>query len=216
MRFLYYSKEKGEETFRKVLMINGSPDVKGCIHTAFLEAATIFEEAGIESEEIIVGPKDIRGCIGCRKCKTTGRCIFDDLVNETLPKLKEAQGVILGSPVYYGNPNGTLLSFIQRLFYSSPDDLHMKVGASVVSCRRGGNSATFEALNQFFGISGMPIAPSSYWNDIHGYTSDDVYDDEEGVETIHNLAYNMIYMMQAIANTPKPEIKKKKFTNFIR
>lgn len=200
----------------KVLMINGSPDVKGCIHTAFVEASKIFAEEGIETEEIIVGPKDIRGCIACHHCKSAGKCIFNDLVNETAPKLEEANGIILGSPVYYGNPNGTLLSFVQRLFYSTTANLHMKVGASVVSCRRGGNSATFESLNQFFGISGMPIAPSSYWNDVHGYTSDDVYKDEEGLETIHNLAKNMAFMMKAIQEKEKPHMKKEKFTDFIR
>lgn len=200
----------------KVLMINGSPDVKGCIHTAFVEASKIFAEEGIETEEIIVGPKDIRGCIACDHCKRAGKCIFNDLVNETAPKLEEANGIILGSPVYYGNPNGTLLSFVQRLLYSTTADLHMKVGASVVSCRRGGNSATFESLNQFFGISGMPIAPSSYWNDVHGFTGDDVYKDEEGLETIHNLAKNMAFMMKAIQEKEKPHMKKEKFTNFIR
>lgn len=201
----------------KVLMINGSPDVKGCIHTAFDEASKIFHEEGIETKEIFVGSKDIRGCIACRHCKKTGRCIFDDLVNQVAPELEEANGIILGSPVYYGNPNGTLLSFVQRLFYSTTIDLHMKVGASVVSCRRGGNSATFTSLNQFFGISGMPIAPSSYWNDVHGYTSDDVYKDEEGLQTIHNLAKNMSFMMKAIAlQEDKPTMTKEKYTNFIR
>ena len=164
-----------------------------------------------------MGSKDIRGCIACRHCKKTGRCIFDDLVNQVAPELEEANGIILGSPVYYGNPNGTLLSFVQRLFYSTTTDLHMKVGASVVSCRRGGNSATFTSLNQFFGISGMPIAPSSYWNDVHGYTSDDVYKDEEGLQTIHNLAKNMSFMMKAIApQEDKPTMTKEKYTNFIR
>ena len=150
----------------KVLMINGSPDPKGCIHAAMMIAKEVFESRGVECEEIIVGNKDIRGCIGCRTCKTNGKCVFHDLVNETSLKLKEADGLILGSPVYYGNPNGTLLSFVQRLFYSCGCDLHMKVGASIVSCRRGGNSATFESLNQFFGISGMPTVPSTYWK--HG------------------------------------------------
>ena len=117
----------------KVLMINGSPDPKGCIHAAMMIAKEVFESRGVECEEIIVGNKDIRGCIVCRTCKTNGKCVFHDLVNETSPKLKEADGLILGSPVYYGNPNGTLLSFVQRLFYSCGCDLHMKVGASIVS-----------------------------------------------------------------------------------
>lgn len=203
----------------KVLMINGSPDPKGCISTAFSLAKEIFEKNGVEVEECFVGNKDIRGCIGCRRCKTTGKCVFNDLVNETSEKLAEADGVIIGSPVYFGNPNGTVISFVQRLFYSCGVDLHMKVGASVVSCRRGGNSATFEALNQFFGISGMPVAPSSYWNDVHGYTREDVMKDEEGCETIQNLAENMIFMMEAIQNQKKVKEfhqKKQQHTNFIR
>lgn len=203
----------------KVLMINGSPDPKGCIATAFELAREVFASHNVEVEEVFIGNKDIRGCIGCRRCKTTGKCVFNDLVNETSEKLKEADGVIIGSPVYYGNPNGTLLSFMQRLFYSSNTDLHMKVGASVVSCRRGGNSATFEALNQFFGISGMPVAPSCYWNDVHGYTKEDVLKDEEGCDTIRNLAENMVFMMEAISAQKKVSDfhqKKEHHTNFIR
>lgn len=203
----------------KVLMINGSPDSHGCIATAFEIAEEIFHKNGIETEIVSIGNKDIRGCIGCRRCKAIGKCVFDDLVNETRDRLKEADGVVIGSPVYYGNPNGTVLSFVQRLFYSCNIDLHMKVGASVVSCRRGGNSATYESLNQFFGISGMPIAPSSYWNDVHGYTKEDVLQDEEGCETIKNLAENMSFMMQAIQNQKNCYSfvqKKMKHTNFIR
>ena len=200
-------------------MINGSPDPKGCIHTAFAEAAKVFAENGIETEEIIIGNKDIRGCIGCRRCKTTGKCIFNDLVNETAPKLAEADGLILGTPVYFGNPNGTLLSFVQRLFYSCGVDLSMKVGTAVVSCRRGGNSGVFETLNQFFTISGMPVASSTYWNDVHGYTAEDVMKDEEGVQTIHNLALSMTFLMKAIQDGQekygKPALKKEVFTNFI-
>lgn len=204
----------------KVLMINGSPDPKGCIHAAMMIAKEVFESHGVECEEIIVGNKDIRGCIGCRTCKINGKCVFHDLVNETSAKLKEADGLILGSPVYYGNPNGTLLSFVQRLFYSCGCDLHMKVGASIVSCRRGGNSATFESLNQFFGISGMPTVPSTYWNDVHGYTGEDVYKDDEGAQTIRNMAENMVFMMQCIQDGKekhgKPVMTRNGFTNFIR
>ena len=204
----------------KALMINGSPDVRGCIHTAMQIAAEEFNKQGIEAEELVVGNKDIRGCIGCRRCKTTGKCVFNDLVNETAPKLAQADGVILGTPVFYGTPNGTMLSFVQRLFYSCGLDLHMKVGAAIVSCRRGGNSATFEAMNQFFSISGMPVAPSTYWNDVHGYTAADVYEDKEGCETIQNLAKNMAFMMKAIAVGKEqigvPEALHTEFTNFIR
>ena len=204
----------------KVLLINGSPQPKGCIATAFSIAAEEFAAAGVESEVVQVGNKDVRGCIACGRCAELGKCTFDDIVNECAPKLAEADGLIIGSPVYYGNPNGTLLSFMQRLFYSSGVDLRMKVGASIVSCRRGGNSATFEALNQFFGISGMPTVPSTYWNDVHGYTGEDVYTDEEGVQTIRNLARNMTFMMRAIADGADaygiPERNKEIFTNFIR
>ena len=205
----------------KVLMINGSPDTKGCIHTALTLAAEVLNAEGIETEEIQVGNKDIRGCIGCRKCHEIGHCVFDkDIVNETALKLKEADGIIVGTPVYYGNPNGTVLSFMQRLFYSCNCNLHMKVGASVVSCRRGGNSATFEAMNQFFGISGMPTVPSTYWNDVHGYVADDVLADTEGVETIRNMATNMAFMIKSIKAGAEqygiPDVKHRQFLNFIR
>ena len=204
----------------KVLMVNGSPHPKGCVSTAFAIAAEEFAAAGVECEQVMVGNKAVRGCIGCGRCRELGRCVFDDIVNECAPKLDEASGLIVGSPVYYGNPNGTVLSFMQRLFYSTTADLRMKVGASIVSCRRGGNSATFEALNQFFGISGMPTVPSTYWNDVHGYSADDVYADKEGVQTVRNLARNMTFMMRAIQDGREsygiPERNKKEFTNFIR
>jgi multimeric flavodoxin WrbA len=204
----------------KVLLINGSPDSKGCIHTALTLAAEVLNSNGIETEEIHVGNKDIRGCIGCRKCKQTGKCVFNDLVNEVSPKLAESDGIVIGSPVYFGNPNGTVLSFMQRLFYSCGCDLHMKVGASVVSCRRGGNSATFEALNQFFGISGMPTVPSTYWNDVHGYKGADVLKDPEAVETVRNMATNMAFMIKSIKagkeQYGKPDVKHTQFVNFIR
>lgn len=205
----------------KVLMINGSPNPKGCIAEAFGIMAEEFEAAGIESAQVLVGNKDIRGCIACMRCRELGRCVFDnDIVNECAPKLREADGLVIGSPVYFGNPNGTVLSFMQRLLYSSATDLRMKVGASVVSCRRGGNSATFEALNQFFGISGMPTAGSTYWNDVHGYTGEDVRADAEGVQTMRNLARNMTFMMRAIADAREthgvPERNKVTFTNFVR
>ena len=204
----------------KVLMINGSPDIHGCVQTAMEIAAEIFKKNDVETEEVIVGNKDIRGCIACHKCKSTGKCVFSDLVNETAPKLAEADGIIICTPVYYGTPNGTVLSFLQRLFYSCGLDLHMKVGASIVSCRRTGNSAVFETMNQFFGINGMPTVPSTYWNDVHGYTESDVYADEEGVETIRNMARNMVFLMKSIQDGAKsygiPETKHEHFTNFIR
>lgn len=205
----------------KVLLINGSPNGNGCIHTALGLAAEVLNREGIETEEIFVGNKDIRGCISCGKCRELGRCVFDrDLVNETARKLEDAAGIVVGTPVYYGNPNGTVLSFLQRLFYSCSCNLHMKVGASVVSCRRGGNSATFEAMNQFFGISGMPTVPATYWNDVHGYKAEDVLADVEGVETIRNMATNMAFMIKCIqAGTEqlgKPDVRHTQFMNFIR
>lgn len=204
----------------KVLLVNGSPDAKGCIHTALALAAEVLNAEGIETEEIHIGSKDIRGCVACNRCRTLGRCVFSDSVNETAAKLAEADGIVVGSPVYYGTPNGTVLSFLQRLFYSSSFDKHMKVGASVVSCRRGGNSATFETLNQFFGINGMPIVPSTYWNDVHGYQAEDVMADVEGVETIRNMAVNMAFMIKAIQagreQFGKPDVKHTQFMNFIR
>ena len=204
----------------KVLLINGSPRPKGCIGTAFQILCEEFEKEGIETEVINVGNQDIRGCVACGGCSKKGQCVFDDLVNETAPKFEEADGLVIGSPVYYGQPNGNVISFMQRLFYSTSFPKAMKVGASVVSCRRGGNSATFEQINQFFGISGMPIAPSTYWNDVHGYGADDVYADEEGVQTMRNLARTMSFLMRAIAAEKErsglPELPKVTFTNFIR
>ena len=204
----------------KVLFINGSPDPKGCIHTALTLAAEVLNAEGIETEEIQVGNKVVRGCIGCRQCAKLGKCAFDDVVNETAPKLEAADGMIVGTPVYYGNPNGTVLSFLQRLFFSASYDMHMKVGASIVSCRRGGNSATFEAMNQFFGIGGMPTVPSTYWNDVHGFKGEDVLSDVEGVQTIRNMASNMVFLLRSIQDGKekygKPEMRFGSFMNFIR
>ena len=204
----------------KVLLINGSPDGKGCIHTALTLAAEVLNKEGIETEEIHVGNKDIRGCIACHHCRQAGKCVFDDLVNEVSPKLAEADGIVIGSPVYYSMPNGTVLSFMQRLFYSCGCDLHMKVGASVVSCRRGGNSATFAIMNQFFGINGMPVVPSTYWNDVHGYKGEDVLEDMEGTETIRNMAANMAFLIKSIRageeQFGKPDVQHTRFFNFIR
>ena len=204
----------------KVLLINGSPDSKGCIATAMGLVTEVLQAEGIETELIHIGNKDIRGCIACRRCKQTGKCVFNDLVNDVSPKLAEADGIVVGSPVYFGTPNGTVLSFMQRLFYSCGCDLHMKVGASIVSCRRGGNSATFETLNQFYGISGMPTVPSTYWNDVHGYKSEDVLADPEAVETVRNMATNMAFMIKSIQagkdQYGKPDVKHTQFVNYIR
>lgn len=202
----------------KVLLINGSPDAKGCVARAFGEMITVFEKEGIETEVIHVGNKNVRGCISCGKCSETGKCVFDDIVNEAAPKFEEADGIVVGSPVYYASPNGTLLSFLDRLFYSTDFSKHMKVGASVTSCRRGGNTATFDVLNKYFTISGMPVASSTYWNQVHGFTAADVEKDLEGLQTMRNLAKNMSFMIRAIADAKDryglPEIERGNFTSF--
>ena len=202
----------------KVLLLNGSPHLHGCTATALDEMIKVFEEEGIETELIQVGIKDIRGCISCGKCGETGRCVFDDLVNEVAPKLEAADGLVVGSPVYYGSPNGTVLSFMDRLFYSTSFSKHMKVGASVVSCRRGGNTATFDVLNKYFTISGMPLASSTYWNQVHGFTAEDVKKDLEGLQTMRNLARNMSFMIRAFADAKEkygyPEVESGCYTSF--
>lgn len=203
----------------KVLLINGSPNAAGCTFTALSEVAKTLQAEGVETEIIHVGNKDIRGCIGCRKCKTAGKCVFDDLVNEVAPKFNACDGIVIGSPVYYASANGTLVSFIDRLFYSSTGDKRMKVGAAVTSSRRAGNSATFDELNKYFTISGMPIASSQYWNDVHGYAPDDVRADEEGMQTMRVLGRNMAFLMKSIALGKEkfglPERENRIFTSFI-
>ena len=202
----------------KVLLLNGSPHPHGCTATALEEMIRIFEEEGIETELIQVGIKDIRGCISCGQCSSKGKCVFDDLVNEVAEKFEKADGLVIGSPVYYGSPNGTLLSFLDRLFYSSPFSKHMKVGASVVSCRRGGNSASFDVLNKYFTISSMPVASSTYWNQVHGFTAEDVKKDLEGLQTMRNLARSMSFMIKTFSDAKEkygyPALEQGTFTNF--
>ena len=202
----------------KVILLNGSAHQHGCTAAALEEMIKVFEAEGIETELIQVGTKGIRGCIACNKCMEAGRCVFDDLVNETAPKFKEADGLVIGSPVYYGSPNGNLLSFLDRLFYSTPFSKHMKVGASVVSCRRGGNTASFDVLNKYFTISSMPVASSTYWNMLHGFTAEDVMKDLEGLQTMRNLARNMSFMIRSFADAKEkygyPEVENGCFTNF--
>ena len=202
----------------KVLILNGSPHQHGCTATALDEMIKVFEEEGVGTELIQVGIKDIRGCISCNKCSETGKCVFDDLVNEVAPKLEEADGLVVGSPVYYGSPNGNIISFMDRLFYSTHFSKHMKVGAAVVSCRRGGNTASFDVLNKYFTISGMPVASSTYWNQVHGFTADDVKKDLEGLQTMRNLARNMSFMIKALSDAKVkygyPEVESGCFTSF--
>jgi multimeric flavodoxin WrbA len=202
----------------KILLLNGSPHMHGCTATALEEMIRIFHEENVETELIQVGNKSIRGCVSCGSCGKLGKCVFDDLVNETAPKFEEADGLVVGSPVYYGSPNGTILSFMDRLFYSTSFSKHMKVGAAVVSCRRGGNTASFDVLNKYFTISGMPVASSTYWNQVHGFTAEDVKKDLEGLQTMRNLARNMSFMVKAFAEAKQtigyPEMERGNFTSF--
>ena|SRR5699024_3485307 len=203
----------------KVLLINGSPNAKGCTYTALTIVEEVLKAEKIETEIIHVGHKDIRGCIGCRKCKTTGKCVFDDIVNETVSKFTKCDGIVVGSPVYYASANGTVVSFLDRLFYSSSCDKTMKVGAAVVSARRAGTTATFDELNKYFTISGMPIVSSQYWNMVHGYTPEDIYKDKEGCQIMRTLGKNMAFLIKSI-NLGKekyglPEKEEAIFTNFI-
>ena len=183
----------------KVLLINGSPHEKGCTARALEEVIKTLHEEGIETELVQIGKEAIAGCKACGYCMNMGKCVIKDQVNEVAPKFEEADGLIIGSPVYYASPNGTALAFMDRLFYSADFPKHMKVGAAVVSCRRGGNTATFDALNKYFTISGMPVVSSTYWNQVHGFTAEDVEKDIEGLQTMRNLARNMAFLIRAIA-----------------
>ena len=204
----------------KVLIINGSPRVNGNTALSLEEMVKVFKEEGIETEVIQVGNKDIRGCLACGGCYETGKCVIDDLVNEVGEKFKEADGLVVASPVYYASANGTITSFMDRLFYSTNFDKTMKVGASVAIARRGGCSATFDQLNKYFTISGMPIASSQYWNSVHGGAPGQAEQDAEGLQTMRALARNMSFLMKSIALGKEkyglPEKEKHVYTNFIR
>lgn len=183
----------------KVLMINGSPRPNGNTARALHEMEKVFAQEGIETEIVHIGNKDIRGCIACRKCKETGKCIFEDAVNETAPKFAACDGLVVGSPVYYASANATLVAFLQRLFFSTPFDKSMKVGAAVASARRGGLTATYDELNKFFGICGMPIASGQYWNGVHGSAPGEAEQDTEGMQQMRTLAQSMAFLMKSIA-----------------
>lgn len=204
----------------KVLVINGSPRSNGNTSIALKEMENVFVSEGIEVETIQIGNKDIRGCIACGKCSELKKCVFDDVVNEVAKKFEQADGLVLGSPVYYASANATLIALLDRLFYSSNFDKTMKVGASVVCARRGGCSATFDELNKYFTISGMPVASSQYWNSIHGGKAGDAELDEEGKQTMRTLARNMSFLMKCIDLGKKqfglPEKEKRVSTNYIR
>lgn len=204
----------------KVLLINGSPRANGNTALALKEMAEVFAAEGVEAEIIHIGNKGIRGCIACGSCKKNGKCVFDDAVNEVAPKFEAADGIVIASPVYYANANATLMAFMQRLFYSTSFDKTMKVGASVCIARRGGCSATYDEMNKFFGISGMPIASSQYWNSVHGGAPGEAAQDAEGMQTMRTLARNMAFLMKAIALGKAayglPEKENHAWTNFIR
>lgn len=204
----------------KVLLINASPKPNGNTALALKEMETIFNEQGIETEAIHIGSQDIRGCIACGYCFKHGKCVFHDAVNETAPKFEEADGLVIGSPVYYANPNATAHAFMTRLFYSTPFDKTMKVGASVVAARRGGASAAFDDLNRYFTISGMPVAASQYWNMVYGRQEGEAAKDGEGMQTMRTLAKNMAFLMKSIALGKEeyglPKKEQRIATNFIR
>lgn len=183
----------------KVLALNGSPRINGNTDLALDEMKKVFDAEGVEFEIIRLGGQDIRGCIACQRCAELGRCVFDDLVNELAPKLEVADGLVLASPVYYASANATLIACLDRLFYSTSFDKTMKVGASVVCARRGGCSATFDELNKYFTISGMPVVSSQYWNSIHGRAAGEAAQDAEGLQTMRTLARNMVFLMRSIA-----------------
>ncbi len=205
----------------KVLLVNGSPNEHGCTFTALSEVAGILHKHGIGTELIYLGKKPLAGCIACMKCFETGHCFRDDIVKDLQSRLNEFDAIILGSPVYYSNPTGQILSFAQRLFFCKENEMAGKLGASVVSCRRGGASATFESLNQFFTICNMPVVSSQYWNSVHGFTPDDVQKDAEGLQTMRSLGENMAWMLQCIKkgkdnSIDKPAYEPRLRTHFIR
>ncbi len=204
----------------KALLINGSPRVNGNTALALQEMEKVFVKEGIETEIIQIGNRDIRGCIACGRCSENGKCVFDDIVNEIAPKFQACDGLVVGSPVYYASANATLVAFLTRLFYSTPFDKTMKVGASVVAARRGGLSSTFDELNKFFTISGMPIASSQYWNSIHGRAPGEAAQNAEGLQTMRTLAANMTFLMKSIALGKEayglPEKEEHCWTHFIR
>jgi len=204
----------------KVLMLNGSPHAQGNTALALQEMEKIFVREGIEAEIMQVGHLDIRGCMACGACGKLGKCVFDDAVNEVAEKLEKCDGFVVGSPVYYASANATLIALLDRLFFSSHFDKTMKVGASVVAARRGGLSSTFDELNKYFTISGMPVASSQYWNSIHGQTPGQAAEDGEGLQTMRALARNMAFLMKSIALGREtyglPEKEPRIGTNFIR
>ena len=205
----------------KVLLINGSPNEHGCTDAALQEVAETLNKNGVETEMLWLGKKPMQDCIACFQCQETGRCVFNDLVTDTAARVDEFDGIVVGSPVYYGGPNGRLTSFLDRLFFSVPDEkFEGKLAASVVSCRRGGASAAFERLNQYFLMENMQVVGSQYWNQIHGFTAEEARQDAEGLQTMRTLGRNMAWLLNAIDlgarnGIEKPVHEEKTFTNFI-
>ena len=204
----------------KVLIVNASPHKDGNTQVAVNEMTAVFESEGIEVECVSIGNKAIRGCVACGTCKTKGKCVFDDAVNEVAPLFEAADGLVVATPVYYSSANGTLISFLDRLFYSTPFDKTMKVGAAVACARRGGLTATWDELNKYFGISGMPIASGQYWNGIHGAAPGEALEDLEGRQQMRTVARNMAFLMKSIELGREqfglPEVEERAKTNFIR
>ena len=204
----------------KILMINGSPRRGGNTAVALREMEQVFAAEGIETETVQIGGLALRGCIACNSCRKTGKCVFDDAVNETAPKFEACDGLVVATPVYYASANATLIAFLDRLFYSTSFDKTMKVGASVVAARRGGLSATFDELNKYFTICGMPVASSQYWNSIHGREAGEARQDAEGLQTMRTLARNMSFLVKSIALGREryglPEKEAFQRTDFIR
>lgn len=202
----------------KVLLINGSPHENGCTYTALHEMEKTLNAEGVETELRYLGVKPIAGCIACGKCRETGHCIFNDQVNEIIDEVDSIDAIVLGSPVYYAGAAGQLCAFLDRLFYSGGSKMAGKLGASVVSCRRGGATAAFDRLNKYFTISSMHIVGSQYWNQVHGNTPEQVQEDIEGLQTMRTLAQNMAWLLKSIkaGSVPAPVYEPKTFTNFIR
>ena len=204
----------------KVLMLNGSPRPNGNTAAALHEMEKVFAQEGVETEILHIGNRDIRSCTACLKCRETGKCVFDDLVNETAPKFQASDGLVAGSPVYYASANASLVAFLIRLLYSTGFHKTMKVGASVVAARRGGLSAAFDELNKFFTISGMPVASGQYWNSVHGAAPGEAAQDAEGMQSMRTLARNMTFLMRGVALAKEkyglPERETPQRTNFIR
>ena len=204
----------------KVIVLSGSPHAEGTTHRALSELCATLEAEGVEAELIQVGHLNVRGCSGCYACGKLKKCVHDDIVNEIAEKFKEADGLVIGSPVYYASPNGAFLALLDRLFYSSRFDKSMKVGASVVAARRGGCTASFDVLNKYFTISEMPVVTSRYWNQVHGNSAEDAEQDLEGLQSMRALGRNMAFLIKAIrlGKEQLPEIEKERkiYTNFIR